>query len=99
MLKPPLIGGSVIDPHLFREYSVRGLADRDLTDEVVIRIGQAIGVYFARRHARTFVVGRDARLSSPRISRLLIEGLLNSGAAVTDVGMAPTPVHNCATDL
>jgi phosphomannomutase/phosphoglucomutase len=88
-----------IAPHLFRGYSIRGVAERDLTDDVAVRVGRAIGTYFTQHDARTLVVGRDARTSSPRISRALVRGFLEAGLAVTDVGMVPTPVHNFATDL
>jgi len=90
--------GSDINPRLIRGYSIRGVADRDLTDAVVVRLGHATGEFFRRRDAQSVVVGRDGRLSSPRISQALIHGLLQAGLAVTDVGMLPTPAHNFATD-
>lgn len=89
---------SAINPQLFRSYSIRGDADRDLTDEVVARIGQAVGVFFRERGGQRLVVGRDGRLSSARISQRLIAGLLQAGLQVVDVGAVPTPVHNFATD-
>jgi phosphomannomutase/phosphoglucomutase len=88
-----------IDPHLFRGYSIRGLADSQLTDPVVSAIGRAVGTYFVQRGGRVVVIGRDARLSSPRISRVLSTALCEAGLVVTDLGMVPTPVHNFATDL
>ena len=89
---------SAINPQLFRSYSIRGDADRDLTDDVVSRIGQAIGSFFRERGGQRLVVGRDGRLSSARISQQLIAGLLQAGLSVVDVGAVPTPVHNFATD-
>jgi phosphomannomutase/phosphoglucomutase len=88
-----------LNPNIFRQYSIRGVADRDLTDDVVIHVGTAIGAFFRRRGDETLVVGRDVRNSSPRISRSLITGLLQAGLGVTDVGVVPTPVHNFATDF
>lgn len=87
-----------MDQHIFREFSIRGKADRDLPDDVVRRIGQAIGTYFGDREHSRFVLGRDVRLSSPRISAALRAGLLTTGATVIDVGFVPTPVLNFATD-
>lgn len=87
-----------VNPHIFREFSIRGIAHQDLTDGVATRIGQAIGTFFRRRDGQRLVVGRDVRSSSPRISRSLIAGLLETGLHVTDVGVVPTPVHNFATD-
>jgi len=87
-----------VNPHIFREFSVRGMADRDLTDDVATLMGQAVGDYFRRRGGQRLVVGHDVRHSSPRISRSLIAGLLEAGLHVLDVGLVPTPVHNFATD-
>ena len=94
---PP--GNNSINPYLFRGYSIRGIAAQDLTDDVVVAIGQAIGTFFARRGAETLVVGRDVRTSSPRISHSLNHGILTTNISVIDVGMVPTPVHNFATDM
>lgn len=88
-----------INPNIFREFSIRGIADSDLTDDVVVAIGQATGVFFQQAGNEKIVVGRDARLSSPRISRGLIEGLRQAGLHVIDLGQVPTPVHNFATDF
>jgi phosphomannomutase/phosphoglucomutase len=88
-----------VNPQIFREYSIRGIADQDLIDEVVMTIGHAIGTLFRQRGNQSLVVGRDGRNSSPRISRSLIAGLLQTKLQVTDVGMVPTPVHNFATDF
>jgi phosphomannomutase/phosphoglucomutase len=88
-----------LNPKIFRQYSIRGIADQDLTNEAVTQIGAAIGAFFQRRGDQTLVVGRDVRNSSPRISRSLVTGLLQAGLGVTDVGVVPTPVHNFATDF
>jgi len=87
-----------LNPNIFRQYSIRGVADQDLSEKVVTYIGAAIGTFFRRRGGQALVVGRDVRNSSPRISRSLVAGLLRTGIQVTDVGMVPTPVHNFATD-
>jgi phosphomannomutase/phosphoglucomutase len=76
---------------IFREYDIRGIADRDLTDEVVRAIGRAFGERMRERGQARVAVGRDVRLSSPRIRTALIEGLLDQGRDVVDVGQVPTP--------
>lgn len=53
-----------MDPRSFREYDIRGAADRDLDDDTVRAIGIAIG---SRVRGQTVVVGRDCRLTSPRL--------------------------------
>jgi phosphomannomutase/phosphoglucomutase len=87
-----------VNPHIFREFSIRGIAERDLTEQVVVAIGRAIGAFFASRGGRTLVVGRDVRQSSPQIGSWCVAGLLTAGVDVVDVGQVPTPVHNFATD-
>lgn len=76
---------------IFREYDIRGIADRDLTDDVVRAVGRAFAQKMAERGMRRIAVGRDVRLSSPRIRAAVIEGLRDQGASVVDVGQVPTP--------
>lgn len=78
--------------NIFRAYDIRGIADKDLTDEVVEQIGRAYGTRMVRRKNRVVSVGRDVRLSSSRIQQALIRGILSSGIDVIDVGVLPTPV-------
>jgi phosphomannomutase/phosphoglucomutase len=81
-----------MNPLIFREYDIRGIADTELLDDDVYRLGQAFGTY-ALEHGATFCpVGRDIRLSGPRIQRALTDGLLSTGLDVIDIGVVPTPV-------
>ena len=81
-----------MNPLIFREYDIRGIAETELPDEGVFRLGQAFGTY-ALEHGATFCpVGRDIRLSGPRIQKALTEGLLATGLDVIDIGIVPTPV-------
>ena len=79
-----------MNSRIFREYDIRGVADRDLPDDVVRAIGLAIGEA-AYPGARAVVVGRDCRLSSPRLFAALTDGL-RVHADVVDIGVVPTPV-------
>jgi phosphomannomutase/phosphoglucomutase len=88
-----------INPHIFREFSIRGIADSDLTDDVVIRIGQAIGTFFVQRSGQTLVIGRDIRLSSDRLGQALAIGIQQTGLDIIDIGHVPTPVLNFSTDF
>jgi phosphomannomutase/phosphoglucomutase len=83
---------------IFREYSIRGEADRDLPDSVVSKIGQAIGTYFQAATGSWLVIGHDVRLSSSRVSQALQQGLTATGANIIDIGLVPTPVLNFAVD-
>ncbi len=80
-----------MNPRVFREYDVRGVADRDLDDAMV----QALGTVLARRVASTssrpVVVGRDCRTHSPRLHAALTDGL-RVHCDVIDIGVVPTPL-------
>ena len=77
---------------IFREYDIRGIADVDLPSDGVRLLGQALGTYIQRKAGRKVNLGRDVRLSGPRLHAALLEGLMSSGCEVTDVGVVPTPL-------
>jgi phosphomannomutase/phosphoglucomutase len=81
-----------MNPLIFREYDIRGLADAELTDDGVYGLGQAYGTSARARGARACTIGRDVRLSGPRIQRSLTDGILSTGLDVIDLGVVPTPV-------
>ena len=87
-------GGSKmhISPTIFREYDIRGVADVDLTDQVVSAIGRAFGTWLVRRGVKKIAIGGDVRLSTRRISHALFEGLLRTGLDVVNIGTVTTPV-------
>ena len=82
----------VLKANIFREYDIRGIAATELPDNGVGFLGQAIGTYLRRRGGKKLALGRDTRLSSPRLHEALLRGLMASGCDVTDVGIVPTPV-------
>jgi phosphomannomutase/phosphoglucomutase len=84
--------GCVLKSNIFREYDIRGIADTELPDDGVALLGQAIGTYLQRRGGKKLALGRDTRLSSPRLHRALLRGLIASGCGVVDTGIVPTPV-------
>ncbi len=77
---------------IFRQYDIRGHARRDLTDKTVRLIGQAFGTYVQDHGTNEVLVGRDNRLSSERLHKTLLEGLLASGCHVIDIGLVATPI-------
>lgn len=78
--------------HTFREYDIRGVFPEELNEETVHQLGLAIGTYYHNNSAQRISVGRDCRLSSPDISKWLIDGLTKSGIDVIDVDMVATPL-------
>ncbi len=80
-----------MNPLIFREYDIRGIATDDLTDEVTFNIGRAYGSLLRRMGGEKAVLGYDARLSGPRLHQKVAEGLMSCGLQVLDLGMVPTP--------
>src|SRR4029079_16434084 len=80
-----------MNPRVFREYDIRGNGDADFPDDFVADLGRAVGAYFADRGARRITLGRDCRLTSPRIHGTMKRELLASGLDVIDVGIVHTP--------
>ena len=73
---------------IFKGNDIRGIYGTELKDEHARKIGQAF-VHFLK--CNKVVVGRDHRLSSPKLTKVLISGIRDSGADVVDVGMIDSP--------
>ena len=82
----------MLNPAIFREYDIRGVADVELLDLDVEVLGRAIGAYLRRHGGGQVNLGRDCRLSSERLRNALVCGLKASGCHVHDIGVAPTPL-------
>src|SRR5436305_1543136 len=68
---------------------VRGIANRELTPELVTALGRAaVRVLGADE---PFVIGRDTRRSGPMLEAALVAGLCAEGADVVLTGVLPTP--------
>src|SRR5258708_4133639 len=81
---------------IFKSYDIRGVYGKELFDET----GTAGGKAFAKILSPTqVVVGRDARISSPSLHSHIIEGLIDRGVTVVDIGMVSTHMYyfGCAT--
>ncbi|NSW85630.1 MAG: phosphomannomutase/phosphoglucomutase [Syntrophobacteraceae bacterium] len=79
-------------PSIFREYDIRGVVDRDITDQDVAVLGRAFGTCMVNQDKRRVVLGRDCRLSSDRFREKLAQGMIEAGLDVTDLGICPTPL-------
>ncbi|MBD3237263.1 MAG: phosphomannomutase [Candidatus Eisenbacteria bacterium] len=77
---------------IFREYDIRGIAARDLTDAVAADVGRAVATRLGREGGTRLCLGRDVRESSPRLQRAIAEGVRAAGLTAIDVGIVPTPV-------
>ena len=78
---------------IFREYDIRGVAGKDLTEEVATAVAGAYAAFLAEKGAKgALAVGRDNRPSGEGLHRALVRGLLASGIDVVDIGIVPTPL-------
>ncbi len=81
-----------VSSSIFREYDIRGDAERDLSPSRVLAIARAYGTYLRRRGVNCLTVGGDVRLSTERIRKDLIQGLRDCGLDVVDLGEVTTPL-------
>jgi phosphomannomutase/phosphoglucomutase len=81
-----------MQPHIFREYDIRAVVDKEITLAEVRLLGQALGTRLQREGRSRLALGRDGRLSSGAFRTALLEGLLPTGCAVIDIGVCPTPL-------
>ncbi len=84
---------------IFKAYDIRGIVDQTLTEEGVAAIGLVLGARARKEGVASIVVGRDGRLSGPRLAAALASGIVAAGVDVVDIGMVPTPLVYFATVL
>ena len=81
-----------VNSQIFRAYDIRGIVKEELSDELVKKLGRAIGTLLKRNNSDALNVCRDGRLSGPHISRLFIEGVLSTGCNVYNLDLDHTPL-------
>jgi len=81
-----------LPPEIFKEYDIRGIVGKSLTDEIVEIIGHAIGSEALARQQTGIAIGYDGRLSGPSFIQALARGIQKSGIDVIDVGRVATPM-------
>ena len=75
-----------LSPAIFKAYDIRGIVPASLDEEVARALGRAFGTAALQQGERVVAVGRDGRLSGPALSGALIQGLVDVGIEVIDVG-------------
>ena len=78
---------------VFEVSGVAGKVGGEITPEVAVKVGRAIGLRYGR-----VVLSRDAKGTGPMISNALAAGLCSAGCNVTDVGICPLPTSVRAID-
>ena len=81
-----------VNSSIFKAYDIRGVVPSTLNEEVALALGRAFGSHALAQGQTTVAVGRDGRLSGPALSQALMQGLMDVGIAVIDVGAVTTPM-------
>ncbi len=74
---------------LFGTDGVRGVLNKELTPELALRLGLAIGSFF--QEGSRILLGRDARSGGDMLARIVAGALTAAGVRVYDAGLTPTP--------
>lgn len=90
----------MLNPHIFRQYDIRGVVGTDIDEQVAEGIGRAFATLLRRRRGGEsglrVAIGRDNRLTSDDLAAAVIRGVNVAGVDVIDVGTVPTPVQSFA---
>ena len=73
---------------LFGTNGIRGIVGKDMTADLAVGVGRAIGTFFGRG---VVALARDTRLSGPMLARATAAGLMAVGCDIVDLGVVPTP--------
>lgn len=91
---------SNINKYIFRGYDIRGIYNEDLNEDVAYTIGKAYGTLLIKDYNQSAViVGHDNRVSSPLLSKALIDGITSTGVNVIDIGLVTSPMLYYANEL
>ncbi len=78
-----------LNPEIFKAYDVRGIYGEDFDEQAMYLIGQEAA---RELDAKKLAIGRDARESGPILYQALIQGVLDAGVDVVELGMVTTPM-------
>ena len=84
--------GHSFDPTILREYDIRGVVGETLHEADARAIGQSFAAVVAEAGGKRVAIGRDGRLSSPKLEAALVEGLAGAGIEIIRIGLGPTPM-------
>ena len=77
---------------IFKAYDIRGVVGPTLNEELAEHLGRAFGSEAVNAGEKAVAVGRDGRLSGPKLVAALIRGLKSTGLDVVDIGAVTTPM-------
>ena len=76
---------------IFKAYDIRGLVDKELTQDFAFATGVAVAKFLElEREPGTVVIGEDMRPSSPELASAFSAGVTSQGLDVIRIGLAST---------
>ena len=89
----PIFEDIHINPLGFREYDARWLYPKDINKEGIKNVGLGLGSQIISKTNKSprVIVGHDYRSYSEEVKKKLIEGLIDTGCNIEDIGLALSP--------
>jgi len=89
----PILEDAHINPLGFREYDARWLYPEDINKEGIKYVGRGLGSQIISKTNKSprVIVGHDYRSYSEEVKKKLIEGLIDTGCHIEDIGLALSP--------
>jgi len=89
----PILEDAHINPLGFREYDARWLYPEDINKEGIKYVGRGLGSQIISKTNKSprVIVGHDYRSYSEEVKKKLIEGLVDTGCHIEDIGLALSP--------
>ena len=81
-----------VHPSIFKAYDIRGIVGKTIDATFAEHLGRAFGSEAVAAGEKAVAVGRDGRLSGPKLAAALIKGLKSTGLDVVDLGAVTTPM-------
>ncbi|HEY3298945.1 MAG TPA: phosphomannomutase/phosphoglucomutase, partial [Armatimonadota bacterium] len=79
-----------INPSIFKAYDIRGTYPDQFNEDVAYKIARA---YAQSQKPKLVVLGHDMRTSGPKIAERVVQGLIDQGSDVINIGLTSTPMY------
>jgi len=87
---------------IFGTDGVRGIANKELTPELALKLGKAGGLFLQKQSNRDgnffVLIGKDTRISGSMLESALIAGFNSVGVNIVKLGIITTPAVSYLTD-
>ncbi|MHA1912024.1 MAG: phosphomannomutase/phosphoglucomutase [Candidatus Kariarchaeaceae archaeon] len=87
----------LVNKNMFRQNDIRGVYGKDLTPELALDLGKAIGTFFGE--GKQLFIGGDSRISTPILMNSIAAGILATGANIVMGGLTPSPIAYYASAI